>query len=176
MLDILLKKLYSKLINNLWREKERKSRQRGGSEMPVILIIIIFGELFLRISPRTINGLGSSVTNTWKTVWSNFQKPRIWFEKRNSAASRFFNPLLSVWKLDKALFLVFDILILCYANIFEWSRCWGGGGWIQEIQRLGTGDCSVIGGTTVEVSGQGPSRKLKKFRFSDIHFLHWKLT
>ena len=31
--------------------------------------------------------------------------------KKNSAAPRFFNPLLSVWISDETLFLVFDILL-----------------------------------------------------------------
>ena len=78
----------------------------------MMLIIIKFWELLLRISPRIINSLRSYIKhskecvrlfpNTWKLV------------KKNSAAPRFSNLLLGVWKSEETLFLVFDILHLFY--------------------------------------------------------------
>ena len=49
-----------------------------------------------------------AISNTRKSVSSYFQTPRSW--SRNSAAPRFSNLLLGVWKSEETLFLVFDIL------------------------------------------------------------------
>ena len=68
----------------------------------MILIIIKFCELLLRISPRIIKHSKECFLlfpNTSKLV------------KKNSAAPRFSNLLLGVWKSEETLFLVFDLLL-----------------------------------------------------------------
>ena len=49
------------------------------------------------------------MSNTRKNVSLDIQTLRSWL-KKNSAAPRFCNPLLSVWISDETLFVVFDIL------------------------------------------------------------------
>ena len=66
----------------------------------MILIIIKFCELLLRISPRIINSLRSYIKHS-KERSSYFQTPRSWL--KNSAAPRFSNPLLGVWKSEETL-------------------------------------------------------------------------
>ena len=75
----------------------------------MVLIIIKFSELLLLISLRIINVLRSYIKHS-KNVSSDIQTLRSWL-KENSAAPRFFNPLLSVWISDETLFLVFVILL-----------------------------------------------------------------
>ena len=42
------------------------------------------------------------------------------FGSKNSAAPRLFNPVLGVWKLDEAVFLVFDIVLKkCYEFVSQ---------------------------------------------------------
>ena len=48
--------------------------------------------------------------STVKEVWICDRFGYVKWVKKNSAAPRFFNPLLSVWISDETLFLVFDIL------------------------------------------------------------------
>ena len=80
----------------------------------MILIIIKFCELWLRISPRIINTLRSFIKHSKKCflLFPNTLK----MVKKNSAAPRFSNLLLGVWKLEETLFLVFDILLLKLIN------------------------------------------------------------
>ena len=73
----------------------------------MILIIIKFGELLLRISPRIINGLRSYIKHS-KECFVEFPNTSK-LVKKNSAAPRFPSPLHSVWKSEETLFLVFDI-------------------------------------------------------------------
>ena len=75
----------------------------------MILIIIKFCELLLRISPRIINNLRSYIKHSKECflLFSNTSK----LVKKNSAAPRFSNLLLGVWKSEETLFLVFDLLI-----------------------------------------------------------------
>ena len=47
------------------------------------------------------------------SVSSYFQTPRSWL-KKNSAAPRFSNLLLGVWKSEETLFVVFDLLLQLY--------------------------------------------------------------
>ena len=49
--------------------------------------------------------------STVKEVWICDRFGYVKLVKKNSAAPRFFNPLLSVWISDETLFLVFDILL-----------------------------------------------------------------
>ena len=51
------------------------------------------------------------MSNTRKCVSSDIQTPRSRLKKKNSAAPRFFNLLLSVWISDETHLLVFDILL-----------------------------------------------------------------
>ena len=74
----------------------------------MILIIITFCELLLRISPRIINSLRSYIKHS-KECFLLFQNTSK-LVKKNSAALRFSNLLLGVWKSEETLFLVFDIL------------------------------------------------------------------
>ena len=75
----------------------------------MILIIIKFCEFLLRISPRIINSLRSYIKHSKECflLFPNTSK----LVKKNSAAPRFSNLLLSVWKLEETLFLVFDLLL-----------------------------------------------------------------
>ena len=90
-------------------------KRKQGKSLPwrrfgyVILIIIKFGELLLWFSPRIINALRSYIKHSKECFirYPNTSK----LVKKNSAAPRFFNPLLSVWISDETLFLVFDILL-----------------------------------------------------------------
>ena len=77
----------------------------------MILIIIKFGELFLRIFPRTINALTEDIANTLKSVSSDIQTLYFEVHLKTSTAPRFFNPFLSVWIFDETLFHVFDKLL-----------------------------------------------------------------
>ena len=74
----------------------------------MILIIIKFCELLLRISPRIINSLRSYIKHSKECflLFPNTSK----LVKKNSAAPRFSNLLLGVWKSEETLFLVFDLL------------------------------------------------------------------
>ena len=74
----------------------------------MILIIITFCELLLRISPRIINSLRSYIKHSKDCflLFPNTSK----LVKKNSAAPRFSNLLLGVWKSEETLFLVFDLL------------------------------------------------------------------
>ena len=74
----------------------------------MILVIIKFGELLLLISVRIINALRSYIKHSKECFirYPNTSK----LLKKNSAAPRFFNPLLSAWMSNETLFLVFDIL------------------------------------------------------------------
>ena len=76
----------------------------------MILIIIKFCELLLRISPRIINSLRSYIKHSKECflLFPNTSK----LAKRNSAAPRFSNLLLGVWKSEETLFLVFDLLLI----------------------------------------------------------------
>ena len=74
----------------------------------MILIIKRFCELLLLISPRIINSLRSYIKHSKECfpLFPNMSK----LVKKNSAAPRFSNLLLGVWKSEETLFLVFDIL------------------------------------------------------------------
>ena len=76
----------------------------------MILIIIKFCELLLRISSRIINSLRSYIKHSKECffLFPNTSK----LVKKNSAAPRFSNLLLGVWKSEETLFLVFDLLLL----------------------------------------------------------------
>ena len=76
----------------------------------MILIILKFCELLLRISPRIINSLRSYIKHSKECflLFPNNSK----LVKKNSAAPRFSNPLLGVWKSEETFFLVFDLLHL----------------------------------------------------------------
>ena len=74
----------------------------------MISIIIKFGELLLRTSPRIINSLRSYIKNS-KECFLLFPNTSKLVEK-NLAAPRFSNLLLGVWKSEETLFHVFDIL------------------------------------------------------------------
>ena len=76
----------------------------------MILIIIKFWELLLRISPRIISSLRSYIKHSKECflLFPNTSK----LVKKNSAAPRFHNLLLGVWKTEETLFLVFDLLLL----------------------------------------------------------------
>ena len=75
----------------------------------MILIIIKFCELLLQISPRIINNLRSYIKHSKECflLFPNTSK----LVKKNSAVPRFSNLLLGVWKSEKTLFLVFDLLL-----------------------------------------------------------------
>ena len=75
----------------------------------MILIIIKFCELLLRMYPRIINSLRSYIKTSKECflLFPNTSK----LVKKNSAAPRFSNLLLGVWKSEKTLFLVFDLLL-----------------------------------------------------------------
>ena len=75
----------------------------------MILIIIKFCELLLGISPRIINSLRSYIKHSKERflLFPNTSK----FVKKNSLAPRFSNLLHGVWKSEKKLFLVFDLLL-----------------------------------------------------------------
>ena len=74
----------------------------------MILIITKFCELLLRISPRIINSLRSYIKHSKECflLFPNTSK----LVKKHSAAPRFSNLLLGVWKSEETLFLVFDLL------------------------------------------------------------------
>ena len=75
----------------------------------MISITINFCELLLRISPRIINSLRSYIKHSKECflLFPNTSK----LVKKNSAAPRFSNLLLGVWKSEGTLFLVFDLLL-----------------------------------------------------------------
>ena len=75
----------------------------------MILIIIKFCELLLRISPRIINSLRGYIKHSKECflLFPNTSK----LVKKNSAAPRFSNLLLGVWKSEETLFLMFDLLL-----------------------------------------------------------------
>ena len=75
----------------------------------MILIIIRFCELLLRISPRIINSLRSYIKHS-KECFLRFPNTSK-LVKKNSAAPRFSDLLLDVWKSEETLFLVFDLLL-----------------------------------------------------------------
>ena len=75
----------------------------------MILIIINFCELLLRISPRIINSLRSYIKHS-KECFLLFPNTSKLVKKKNSAAPRFSNLLLGVWKSEETVFLVCDIL------------------------------------------------------------------
>ena len=81
----------------------------------MILIIIKFCELLLRISPRIINSLRSYIKHSKECflLFPNTSK----LVKKNSAAPRFSNLLLGVWKSEETLFLVFDLLLPIFWNL-----------------------------------------------------------
>ena len=74
----------------------------------MILIIIKFCELLLRISTRIITSLRSYIKRSKECflLFPNISK----LVKKNSAAPRFSNLLLGVWKSEETLFFVFDLL------------------------------------------------------------------
>ena len=76
----------------------------------MILIIIKVCERLLRISPRIINSLRSYIKHSKECflLFPNTSK----MVKKNSAAPRFSNLLLGVWKAEETLLLVFDLLLL----------------------------------------------------------------
>ena len=82
----------------------------------MILSIIKFCELLLRISPRIINSLRSYIKHSKDCflLFPNTSK----LVKKNSAAPRFSNLLLGVWKSEETLFLVFDLLL---KNLYHFS-------------------------------------------------------
>ena len=86
----------------------------------MILIIIKFCELLLQISPRIINSLRSYIKHLKECflLFPNTSK----LVKKNSAAPRFSNLLLGVWKSEETLFLVFDILLEWPKNTFFIDR------------------------------------------------------
>ena len=92
------------------KRKQRKSL--SWRRFDVILIIINFCELLLRICPRIINSLRSYVKHSKECflLFPNTSK----LVKKKSAAPRFSNLLLGVWKSEETLFLVFDLLL----NVF----------------------------------------------------------
>ena len=97
-----------KFINNSWREnKGSQYSELWRSFGYVIPIIIKVGELLLWISLRIINALRSYIKHS-KESFIRYPNTSKLVNKRNSAASRFFNPLLSVWITDETPFLVFD--------------------------------------------------------------------
>ena len=75
----------------------------------MILIIIKFCDLLVRISPRIIDSLRSYIKHSKECflLFPNTSK----LVKKNSAAPRFSNLHLSVWKSEETLFLVFDLLL-----------------------------------------------------------------
>ena len=74
----------------------------------MILITIKFCELLLRISPRIIISLRNYIEHSKECflLFANTSK----LVKKNLAAPRFSNLLLSIWKSEETLSLVFDIL------------------------------------------------------------------
>ena len=86
----------------------------------MILIIIKFCELLLQISPRIINSLRSYIKHLKECflLFPNTSK----LVKKNSAAPRFSNLLLGVWKSEETLFLVFDILLEWPKNPFFYRQ------------------------------------------------------
>ena len=78
----------------------------------MILVIIKFCERLLRISPKIINGLRSYIKHS-KECFLRFPNSSK-LVKKTSAAPRFSNLLLGVWKSKETLFLVFDILLLTF--------------------------------------------------------------
>ena len=74
----------------------------------MILIIIKFCEFLLRISPIIINSLRSYIKLSKECFSFDFQTPRSWL--KISAAPRFSNLLLGVWKSEETLFLMFDYI------------------------------------------------------------------
>ena len=90
------------------KRKQRKSLpwSRFGYVIP---IIIKFGKVLLWFSPRIINALRSYIKHSKECFIRYPITSKL--VKKNLAAPRFFNPLLSVWISDETLFLVFDILL-----------------------------------------------------------------
>ena len=88
----------------------------------MILIIIKFCELLLRISPRIINSLRSYIKHSKECflLFPNTSK----LVKKKSAAPRFSNLLLGVWKSEETLFLVFDLLHITRA-VAPTDSCFG---------------------------------------------------
>ena len=76
----------------------------------MILVIINFGELVFLISQKIINALKSNMKHREKYFIRYPNTEKFVQKKKNSAAPRFFNPL--VWLSDERFFLVFDILLL----------------------------------------------------------------
>ena len=70
----------------------------------MILIIIKFCELLLRISSRIIISLRSYIKHSKECFL-------LLVKKKHSAAPRFSNLFLGVWKSEETLFLVFDLLL-----------------------------------------------------------------
>ena len=72
-------------------------------------MIIKFCELLLRISPRIINSLRSYIKHSKECflLFPNTSK----LVKKKSAAPRFSNLLLGVWKSEETLVRVFDLLL-----------------------------------------------------------------
>ena len=75
----------------------------------MILIIIKFCELLLSIYRRIIISLRSYIKHS-KECFLLFPNTSKLVKKKNSAAPRFSNLVLGVWKSEETLFLVFDIL------------------------------------------------------------------
>ena len=75
----------------------------------MILIIIKFGEVLLCFSPRIINALRSYIKHEEECFIRYPSTSKL--VKKNSAAHRFFNPLLSVWISNETLFLMLYILV-----------------------------------------------------------------
>ena len=98
---------FFKFINNPWRENKGNHYREGGLDMWSWLSK--FGELLLWICLKIINALRSYIKHSIE-CFIRYRKTSKLVGK-NSAAPRFFNPLLSVWISDETLFLVFDILL-----------------------------------------------------------------
>ena len=92
---------FLELINNSSSQNKANHYCEGGLE-------IKFCELLLRISPRIINSLRSYIKH-WKECFLLFPNTSK-LVKKTSAVPCFSNLLLSVWKLEETLFLVFDLL------------------------------------------------------------------
>ena len=96
-----------------WWSKFFKIKPKQRKSLPwrfenVILIIIKFCELLLRIFPRIINSSRSYIKHSKECflLFPNTSK----LVQKTSAAPRFSNLVLGVWKSEETLFLVFDLL------------------------------------------------------------------
>ena len=78
----------------------------------VILIIIKYMLNFCLEFLQELSMLWEAISNTRKSVSSDFETLWSWLKKKTQMHLVFFNLLLSVWKSDETLFLVFDILII----------------------------------------------------------------